>query len=251
MVKFRAVNANRSKRTDRQMQCMTYSRGRHRAYRHRTAYDVPYRELLVKFFELQQQLSQLNKLVHHEQVQSRVQRSVIKGLQRELKSATRQTETQRALKEKSILREEEIRRELVRLIKVHCEESPSPESNNRQKRRRKKKQRAEQERTASEMEQGSLQDRCKRFSEQQRAAKVPHAQLSQKNEFARKQADVLADTPTNHLSLGEKEPSRKRSIDELLLKFKQNCSLRVKISVKPNEAGEDHPDQELRNVPPE
>lgn len=212
---------------------MSYSRGHHRAYKHRLTYNVPHRELLVKFFELKQQFSELNKLVHREQVQSQVQRSIIKGLQRELKSATRQTETQRALKEKSILREEEIRRELVRLIKVHCEESPSPESNNRQKRRKKKKHRAEHEKMVSEMEQGTLQDRCKRLSEQQKAAEVPQVQFKQKSEFVRKQADVVLDAPTNQLSFREKQQCCKQSIDKLLVKFKQNCSLKVRISIKP------------------
>lgn len=225
------------------MQCLNYSRGHHRAYRHRTTYNMPHRELLVKFFKLQQQLRELNKLVHREQVQSQVQRNIIKGLQRELKSATRQTEEERALKEKSILREEEIRREFVRLIKVYSEESP--ESNTRQKRRKKKKHRAEQERTASRMEEGTPQDRCKHLSEQQRAAKVPQVQFSHKGEPVRRQADAVRDPPTNQPSLEEEEQCRKRSIDELLLKFNQRCSLRVRISIKPKAEDEDRPNQEL------
>lgn len=223
---------------------MSYSRGHHRVYRHRRTYNVPHRALLVKFFELQQQFSELNKLVHHEQVQSQVQRNLIKDLQRELKNATRQTETQRALKEKSILREEEIRRKLVRLIKVHCEENPGPESNNRQRRRKQKKHLSEQERAASEMEQRSLQEGCKRFSEQQRAAKFPQVQFNQRSELVRKQADVFLDGPTNELSLKEKEGSSKQSIDELMLEFDQNCSLRVKFSIKPKEE-EDNSSREL------
>lgn len=200
---------------------------------------------MVKFLQLQQQFSELNKLVHREQVQSQVQRNVIKGLQRQLKSATRRTETQRALKERSILREEEIRRELVRLIKVHCEESPSPEPNNRQKRRKKKKQRAEQEKMVSQMEQGSLQDRCKRLSEQQKAAEGPQVPFNQKSEFVRKQADVFLDPPTNQLSFKKKEQCCEPSTEELLVKFKHNCSLKVRISIKPKgREGEEHPHQE-------
>lgn len=220
---------------------MSYSRGHHRAYKHRPTYNVPHRELMVKFFELQQQLRELNKLVHREQVQSQVQRNIIKGLRRELKSATRQTETQRALKEKSVIREEEIRRELVRLIKVHCEQSSSPESNNRQKRRKKKKHHAEHEKIVSEMEQETLQDRCKRLSEQQKAAEVPQVQFNHKSEFVRKQADVFLDTPTNQQNFKEKKQCCKPSIEELLMKFKQNCSLKVRISIKPKDEGEDLP----------
>lgn len=228
------------------MQCPSYSRGHHRAYKHRPAYHVPHRELVVKFFELQQQHGELNKLVHREQVQSQVQRSVIKGLQRELKSATRQTETQRALKEKSIHREEETRRELVKLVKDNCRESPSPEFNGRQKRRKKKKQHAEQEKVASDVDQATLQDRRRRLSEQQKTAKVPQVQFNQTNEFARKQADdAFPDTPTNQPSFTEREQRRKQSLDELLLKFKQNCSLKVKISMEPKDEREDHAHQEL------
>lgn len=212
------------------MQCTSYSRGHHRAYKRRPMYNVPHRELMVKFLELQQQLGELNKMVEREQIQSQVQRNIIKGLQRQLKSATRQTETQRALKEKSIVREEEIRRELVRLIKVHCEESSSPEPNNRQRRRRKKKQRVEQEKMMSHMEQATPQDMCKRLSE------VPQVQFNQKSEFVRKQADGFLDTETNQLNFKEREEqSRTRSIEELSLKFKQNCSLKVRISIQPKD----------------
>lgn len=195
---------------------------------------------MVKFLKLQQQLSELNKLVHREQVQSQVQRNIIKGLQRELKSATRQTETQRALKEKSILREEEIRRELVRLVKVHCRESPRPDSNNRQRRRKKKKHRADHEATVSEMEQGTVQDRCKHLSEPQKAGEVPQVQFNQKSEVVSKQADVRLDAPTNQLSFKEKEQCREQSVEELWMKFKENCSLKVRISIKPKDQGEDH-----------
>lgn len=227
------------------MQCVSYSRGYHRAYKHRPKYHVPNRELLVKFFELQQQFSQLNKLVHLEQVQSQVQRNIIKGLQRQLKSTTRRTETQRVLKEKSILREEEIKRELVRLIKVHCRESPRPESNNRQKRRKKKSPHAEQETVVSEMGQGTLQDRCRRdITGQQKARKVPQVQVNQKRDFVRQQADATLDAPTNELSFKEKEQCSQQKIEELLMRFKQNCSLKVRISIKPKDEGQDRPQQE-------
>lgn len=226
------------------MHCPSYSRGHLRPYKHRPAYHVPHRELVVKFFELQQQLGELNKLVHREQVQSQVQRSVIKGLQRELKSATRHTETQRALKEKSIHREEETRRELVKLIKDNCRESPSPESNGRQRRRKKKKQRAEQEKVASEVDQRALQDRRGRLSEQQKTAKPPQVQFDHGHEFARERADGAFHAPTNQPSFTEREQRRKRSIDELLLKFKQNCSLKVRISIEPKDERGDCPCQE-------
>lgn len=234
-------------------------------YKHRPIAAVPYRELVVKFYELQQQVSRLNKLVYREQVQSQVQRNIITGLQQELKSATRQTETQRALKEKSIHREKEIRKELVRMIKSNSQETPSPEINIRQKKKKKRKPNLEHGEVESSMERCNLQKRrYKCFSEQQKKLKMPNVKFNKRYETLREQVNALKagtgvldavcvlwlccthrsvlDTAVKQLSFKEKTQRHKQSIDELSVKFNQNCSLKVKISIEPKAESENQLD---------
>lgn len=249
----------------KKMQYMSNSRGHQMTYKHRPIATVPYGDLVVKFYELQQQVSRLNKLVYREQAQSQVQRNIITGLQRELKSATRQTETQRALKEKSIHREKEIRKELVRMIKNNSQEALSPEINIRQRKKKKKKPNAEHGKVESGTERCNLQKRrYKCFSEQQKKAKMPHVKFNKRYETVREQVNALKanagvldavclsrlccthrsvlDTPVKQLSFKEKTQRHKQSIDELSVKFNQNCSLKVKISIEPKAEREDELD---------
>lgn len=166
----------------KKMQYMSNSKGHQMTYKHRPIAAVPYRDLVVKFYELQQQVSRLNKLVYREQAQSQVQRNIITGLQQELKSATRQTETQRALKEKSIHREKEIRKELVRMIKSNSQ-TPSPEINTRQRKKKKKQPNVEHGEVESGMERCNLQKRRhKSLWEQQKKPKIPHVQFNKRYE---------------------------------------------------------------------
>lgn len=88
----------------------------------RPAAGVFQENLLSKFRRLQGQVRELNGLLRQEKVQSKVRKNIITGLQQELRSATRQTETQRALKENSIHREKETKRQLERLIKINSGE---------------------------------------------------------------------------------------------------------------------------------
>lgn len=170
----------------KKMQYMSNSRGHRMTYKHRPIATVPYRDLVVKFYELQQQVSRLNKLVYREQAQSQVQRNIIMGLQQELKSTTRQTETQRALKERSIHREKEIRKELVRMIKSNSQETPSPEIKIRQKKKKKKKPNVEHGEVESSMERCNHQKRrYKCLSEQQKKPKMPHVQFNKRYETER------------------------------------------------------------------
>lgn len=108
---------------------MSNSNGHHRTFKQRPADAASEQNLLSKFRDLQNQVKELNDLLHQEKAQSKVRKNIIMGLQQELKSATRQTETQRALKENSIHREKETKRQLERLIKIHNQETTVPRKN--------------------------------------------------------------------------------------------------------------------------
>lgn len=101
------------------MQQLTNTNGHLRMLKPRPADGVLQENLLSKFRHLQDQVRELNGLLRQEKVQSKVRKNIIVGLQQELRSATRQTETQRALKENSIHREKETKRRLERLIKTN------------------------------------------------------------------------------------------------------------------------------------
>lgn len=108
---------------------MSNSNGHYRTYKQRPADTASEQNLLFKFCDLQNQVKELNDLLHQEKAQSKVRKNIIMGLQQELKSATRQTETQRALKENSIHREKETKRQLGRLIKINNQETTVPRKN--------------------------------------------------------------------------------------------------------------------------
>lgn len=104
------------------MQQLANTKGHARTLKARPADGIFQENLLSKFRHLQDQVRELNGLLRQEKVQSKVRRNIIVGLQQELKSATRQAETQRALKENSIHRERETKRQLERLIQVNTGE---------------------------------------------------------------------------------------------------------------------------------
>lgn len=104
------------------MQQLTNTNGHPRTLRPRPADGVFQENLLSKFRHLQDQVRELNGLLRQERVESKARKNVIAGLQQELRSATRQTETQRALKENSIHREKETKRQLERLVRINTRE---------------------------------------------------------------------------------------------------------------------------------
>lgn len=111
------------------MQQLTNTNGHPRTLKPRPADAVFQENLLSKFRHLQDQVRELNGLLRQEKVQSKVRKNIITGLQQELRSATRQTKTQRAQKENSIHREKESKRQLERLIKINTGEMAVPGKN--------------------------------------------------------------------------------------------------------------------------
>lgn len=104
------------------MQQLANTNGYLRTLKPRAADCVLQENLLSKFRRLQDQVRELNGLLRQEKVQSKLQKNIIMGLQQELRSAARQTQTQRALKENSIHREKETQRRMERLIKTNTTE---------------------------------------------------------------------------------------------------------------------------------
>lgn len=111
------------------MQQLTNTNGHPRTLKPRPADGVFQENLLSKFRHLQDQVRELNGLLRQEKVQSKARKNIITGLQQELRSATRQTKTQRAQKENSIHREKETKRQLERLIKINTGEMAVPGKN--------------------------------------------------------------------------------------------------------------------------
>lgn len=104
------------------MQQLTNTNDYLRTLKPKPADCVLQESLLSKFRHLQDQVRELNGLLRQEKVHSKMRKNLIMDLQQELRSATRQTETQRALKENSIHREKETKRRMERLIKTNTTE---------------------------------------------------------------------------------------------------------------------------------